>query len=182
MSSFADELKQFSKSKLKPTETRISYTSGRTFVKPSGSNIEKELIIKDNDQTTGNESNSVYWSRNLGYLVDLQPDLSIDEIIPRLYLSGDDVAENREILRANKITHILNLTSNISNLFDDEIKYMKLIIYDLPEQDILSLMDEAFEFIDEAINQNRSILVHCNAGIIIISYFYYRKVSWVISL
>lgn len=160
--SFFNELTQFSKSKLKPTETKISYISGKTFVKSSGSNTEKEVEITTE---TGNESNIVYWSHSLGYLVDLVPDFSIDEIVPRLYLSGDDVATNRELLRANLITHVLNLTSNITNAFEDEIVYKKILIYDLPTQPIGQFFQEAFEFIEKALeNHENSVLVHCNAG------------------
>lgn len=163
---FADELANFSKSKLKPTETRISYASGRTFIKSSGSNEEREMVYNEATTTKTDESSSVYWSRHLGYLVDLKPDLSIDEIVPRVFLSGDDVAENRNLLRQNNITHVLNLTSNVANKFeDDEIKYKTIIIYDLPQQDIGKYFEEAFQFIDEALfNQTCAVLVHCNAG------------------
>lgn len=163
--SFADELAKFSKSRLKPTETRISYASGRTFVKPIGSNDEKEVVEESN--SGHDESNVVYWSRQLGYLVDLKPDLSIDEIVSGLFLSGDDVAQSRAILSAHNITHVLNLTSNVSNLFESEnIAYKKILVYDLPEQNIDKYFDEAFEFIDEAreSDEKNAVLVHCNAG------------------
>ena len=162
--SFLNELTQ-SKSKLKPTETRISHVSGRTFIKPSGSNEEREVGEIESEESANRESNVMYWSRKLGYLVDLLPDLSIDEIIPRLYLSADDVATNRELLRAKSITHVLNVTTNVENRFESEIVYKKIVIYDLPTQPISSFFEESFEFIDRALNDaNNSVLVHCNAG------------------
>lgn len=162
--SFLNELTQ-SKSKLKPTETRISHVSGRTFIKPSGSNEEREVAEMESEESGNRESNVMYWSRKLGYLVDLLPDLSMDEIIPRLYLSADDVATNRELLRAKSITHVLNVTTNVENRFESEIVYKKIVLYDLPSQPISRFFDESFEFIDGALNDaNNSVLVHCNAG------------------
>lgn len=162
--SFLNELTQ-SKSKLKPTETRISHVSGRTFIKPSGSNEEREVAEMESEESGNRESNVMYWSRKLGYLVDLLPDLSMDEIIPRLYLSADDVATNRELLRAKSITHVLNVTTNVENRFESEIVYKKIVLYDLPSQPISHFFDESFEFIDGALNDaNNSVLVHCNAG------------------
>ena len=39
---------------------------------------------------------------------------TIDQIIPRLYLSNDCIARNRKILNDHKITHILNLTTTFN--------------------------------------------------------------------
>jgi protein-tyrosine phosphatase len=107
---------------------------------------------------------------------------SIDEIIPRLYLSNDFVARNRKILNDNHITHILNLTTNIPNLFEPEIIYKKFIIFDFENQNISLYFDEAFEFIDTALSdENNSVLVHCNAGIsrsasFVIAYLMKKKI------
>ena len=91
---------------------------------------------------------------------------TIDQILPRLYLSNDYVARNRKILNDNKITHILNLTSNIPNMYEPEIVYKKIIIFDFESQNISTYFDEAYEFIDEALNDEKNaVLVHCNAGI-----------------
>lgn len=91
---------------------------------------------------------------------------TIDQIIPRLYLSNDCIARNRKILNDHKITHILNLTTNIQNEFESEITYKKLMICDFEGQNISLYFDEVFEFIDTALqDENNSVLVHCNAGI-----------------
>ena len=48
----------------------------------------------------------------------------IDEILfNKLYLSGDDVAQNLNILEEKKITHILNLTTNFNNAFVNKFIY-----------------------------------------------------------
>lgn len=168
MKSLLDEISQFSKSKLKPTETIVSYPNGAHFVLNSRTNEQKEVIMNENEEMSNSTNGIVYWSRNLGYLVDLVPDNSIDEIVPRLFLSGDDVAMNRNILKEKNITHVINLTSNVKNMFEPQLIYKKIIIYDLPTQPIEKYFDEACQFIDEALKyENNHVLVHCNAGTII---------------
>lgn len=97
------------------------------------------------------------------------PDLvecQMNEIIPRLYLSGDMMARNRELLRQKNITHILNLTTTIPNKFEPELKYLKITIFDFESQNISQFFNETFEFIDNALlDQANAVLVHCNAGI-----------------
>lgn len=166
--SFLSELSKFDKRRLKPTLTKITYADGKAFLrKKDAYNEEKEILteIDTNEQQTEDQTGSIYWSRNLGYLVDLVEDLSIDEIIPRLYLSGDDVVTKRDILRNKNITHVLNLTTNVCNVFESEISYKRIFIADFPEQKINEYFSETFEFIDNAlINETNSVLVHCNAG------------------
>lgn len=94
------------------------------------------------------------------------PYSTIDLIIPRLYLSNDYVARNRKILNDYKITHILNLTTNIPNMYEPDIIYKKIIIFDFETQNISLYFEEAFEFIDNALkDEKNAVLVHCNAGI-----------------
>lgn len=155
------EILEFSKDKLKPTSTKITYANGKQFLVNNGET--KEIIQQDDEQQS---SSIIYWSNKCGYLVDLVADYNIDEIIPRLFLSGDDSATHKTTLESKKITHILNLTSNVPNMFEDEIIYKKILMYDLPSQDISAYFKESYEFISEALkNENNFVLVHCNAGI-----------------
>ena len=90
----------------------------------------------------------------------------MNKIIPRLYLGDDLAARNKKILSEHKITHILNLTVNVPNKFESEISYLKINILDTEKQDIQKYFDSTYDFIDNALmNNNNSVLVHCNAGI-----------------
>ena len=173
---FFNELTSFSKSKLKPTTTKISYANGKQFIKTSNESEEKEVDLELEQRI----SNAAYWSKLTGYVVDLVPDNSIDEIIPHLYLSGDDAATNKEILDKHKITHVLNLTTNVQNKFEPELTYMKVKIYDLVDQKICEHFKSTFEFINNALKEGGSLLVHCNAGIsrsatIVIAYLMQKR-------
>lgn len=106
----------------------------------------------------------------------------MSEIIKdRLYLAGQDVANSFEQMQNYKITHILNLTSNIENLYETKIVYKRIKMYDSLDQDMSVHFGEAFEFIDKCLNMpNGRILVHCNAGVsrsacIIIGYLMHKN-------
>lgn len=105
----------------------------------------------------------------------------MNQIIPRLFLSGQDVTNNKKLLDENKITHVLNLATNIENSFENEITYKTLKIQDSITQDILKHLAECIEFIDTALkNEKNSVLVHCNAGVsrsasIVIAYLMFKR-------
>ena len=98
---------------------------------------------------------------------------SISTIIPnKLYLSNYVGASNLEELLKHNITHIINITDLIENYFEDEtdiynnplFKYLKISIPDALNINITHYFQQAFEFIDDAINDGNSVLVHCFAG------------------
>ena len=77
----------------------------------------------------------------------------IDEILPnKLFLSGDDVASNLNLLKENQITHILNLTTTFQNAFDNKFIYKTIRINDNLNESIYKHFNDSFEFIDNAIN------------------------------
>ena len=106
---------------------------------------------------------------------------TIDQIIPRLYLSNDCIARNRKILNDHKITHILNLTTTFQNAFDNKFIYKTIRINDNLNESIYKHFNDSFEFIDNAINTNGRVLVHCNMGVsrspsFIIAYLLQKRV------
>ena len=125
-------------------------------------NNQKELVIKDVDIS---KLPSLDDPEDVKYNMYFKTNSTMDMIIPRLYLSDDIAARNKKLLDENKITHILNLTTNIPNKHDSHIIYKKLIILDFESQNIRQYFEEAFEFIDEALkNEKNAVCVHCNAG------------------
>ena len=97
-------------------------------------------------------------------------------ILPRLYLGDDIMARNLGALRERKITHILNLTTNIPNKFEPEVTYLKLTIFDFESQNIAQYFDEANEFIHEALkNEKNAVLVSNLVFIEFIAKFFQEK-------
>jgi len=97
------------------------------------------------------------------------------QILPFMFLGDSKDSKNRRFLAENRITHILNVTVDEPNCFEDEFEYLKIAILDTPNQNIAMHFDKAHEFIERARTSGGNILVHCYAGIsrsatIVISY------------
>ena len=156
-----NEVLNFDRKKLKKTSTKITFLSGRR--------LKEDIYTNENEEL--NESNHNKSELTIeGYVIDLVSDVSCNEIVPNLFLSGADVATDIELLKSKFITHIVNCTSTINNMYEKEIKYLKVPIDDLPNVNILKYFNEAFEFIDNALlydknGKNNNVLVHCHAGV-----------------
>lgn len=95
------------------------------------------------------------------------PDMCFEmsEIIPGLYLGGEEVAKNNKLLKKNNVSTILNITIHIPFYHETEFEYHRVPIIDDPSVDIKQYFDETFKIIDETIRNNKQILIHCQAGI-----------------
>ena len=158
MSNINNEILNFNRLRLKRTETKVKNPDGTEEICKIGENGIEILSAR---------SKKIFD----GFIIQRCPDLTCNEIIPHLYLSSDDVACSLELLKKMKITHILNITLDIENLFEKEnIKYKRIFIDDSPRQNIIEYFNEAFDFIDNALlftnlTANNNVLVHCNAGV-----------------
>ena len=107
--------------------------------------------------------------------VNLYP--SYEQITDKIYLGNEDTARDKEILNKLNISNILICAEGCEPFFPNEFKYKILYIDDAIDENILSWLKEAFEFIDSSIN---NIYIHCAMGIsrsptIVISYLMYKK-------
>ncbi|CAG9317896.1 unnamed protein product [Blepharisma stoltei] len=87
-----------------------------------------------------------------------------DQVIKKLYLGSLAAANNHTILYRLGITHVLTVCpirpSKVPN-----VTYYLVSISDDPTVNILSKLDECFEFINAAINNGGKVLVHCFQGV-----------------
>ncbi|XP_063789387.1 dual specificity protein phosphatase 19 isoform X2 [Pseudophryne corroboree] len=169
MHSLGDEIKGFSKNKLKKQCTRVTTLSGKRIIETWKDSLVH--VVDDPDQP-GDTS--------CGYVEDLSLDLQIGVIKPWLLLGSQDVAQDLDVLKKYKVTHILNVAYGVENVYPDEFTYKKLCILDLPETDIVSYFPECFDFIEQAKKEDGVLLVHCNAGVsrapaIMIGYLMYSE-------
>ena len=107
--------------------------------------------------------------------VNLYP--SYEQITNKIYLGNEDTARDKEILNKLNISNILICAEGCEPFFPNEFKYKILYIDDAIDENILSWLKEAFEFIDSSI---KNIYIHCAMGIsrsptIVISYLMYKK-------
>lgn len=103
----------------------------------------------------------------------------IDCIIDdHLYLGDAKISRDLNLLKAEGITHIVCVAGKAA--FEDSFIYHMCHFKDNGDSNMLKLLPSIFEFIDNAITDNKSkIFVHCMAGMsrspsVIIAYLMYR--------
>ena len=94
----------------------------------------------------------------------LTQDVHPIEILPHLYLGCRRVATNWECLQRENISHVLNVTAHIPNEFEQHFTYKRIPVEDAAHVDLVAHFLGAFEFIEQARQTNKKVLVHCQAG------------------
>ncbi|CAG9467856.1 unnamed protein product [Pedinophyceae sp. YPF-701] len=92
------------------------------------------------------------------------------EVSQGLYVAGEPVARNRDLLRESGITHVVNTVAfnsrdGVQNFFEDELKYMTLRILDSTAEDLLGVLYDVLSFVDDAIASGGRVLLHCSQGV-----------------
>jgi protein-tyrosine phosphatase len=96
--------------------------------------------------------------------------MSMDEIIPGVFLGNYDQAENLPLLERYKITHILNVANGLENCFPNKFVYRSVQLDDNPTQNIAAHFQDnleyvLFRFIEGALQQGGKVFVHCLMGV-----------------
>lgn len=89
----------------------------------------------------------------------------MSEIMPGLFLGGEDTSTNMANLKEKHIDIIINVSECIPNCFESDFTYHRIPISDKPCVDIRKYFDETFEILNDAIINGKTVLVHCQAGI-----------------
>jgi len=88
------------------------------------------------------------------------------KVTDQLYLGSDVVARDSALLEENKITHILNCAGTVCNdYFPDKFIYKTLHLLDGRQEDVRAVFLEVMDFIDEVVQTNGHIFIHCQQGI-----------------
>jgi len=106
-----------------------------------------------------------------GYITNYNNNISVDQIIPRLWLGNAKAALDIDFISKNKIDLIINCTPNTPfiNNTNGCVETFRIPVYDsLLEKDIL-LMEQYFKiFIPLLLRkytiEKKNILIHCQAG------------------
>lgn len=134
---------------MKPTETKVRYADGSEFIQRTTGEVEQSGMTQ------------------FGFVVDTKPDKIPAEIIKNeLFLGSQDCAD-LEVLGQYGINAVLSvgIECPIELLPKDDFKCKFLNCLDLPETDFRPVLKEGILFIDECLEENRVVLVHCNAGV-----------------
>lgn len=104
----------------------------------------------------------------------------ISEIIPGLYLSGEEGANNFNVLCEKDIQTIVNVTINIPFYYKTKFKYYRIGINDEEKVNIKQFFELTFDIIEISLNERKNVFIHCRAGVsrsatIVIAYIMKKK-------
>ncbi|GMS88181.1 hypothetical protein PENTCL1PPCAC_10356 [Pristionchus entomophagus] len=184
------------KSNLRKVEVQRTLEDGSCIVEKRSADgtfiaVEEESLPTVSEEPTVSSGEStvskrrlkkVERARRLGFVVDLKPDLQCAGVAPGVFIGSQDVAADIQLLRANKITHVVNAATGIRCFFEKQFKYHLIKILDDPSEDIKSSLMPALDFMRHAVDSGGAVslhfltfdlpcktdipvFVHCNAGI-----------------
>eukprot|EP01018_Ginkgo_biloba_P025495 Gb_00349 [translate_table: standard] len=108
-------------------------------------------------------------------------DKKCSRVAEHIYLGSDAVARNRDVLRENDITHVLNCVGFVCpEYFKEDLVYKTLWLQDSPCEDITSILYDVFDYFEEVRDHGGRVLVHCCQGVsrstsLVIAYLMWRK-------
>ncbi|KAL6969370.1 Phosphoric monoester hydrolase [Sarracenia purpurea var. burkii] len=108
-------------------------------------------------------------------------DKECSRIADHIYLGSDAVAKNRQVLRENGITHVLNCVGFVCpEYFKDELVYMTLWLQDSPSEDITSILYDVFDYFEDVREKGGRVFAHCCQGVsrsasLVIAYLMWRE-------
>ncbi|KAM4721995.1 uncharacterized protein WCC33_008257 [Rhinophrynus dorsalis] len=100
----------------------------------------------------------------------LSPDLEkaeLSPILPFLFLGNERDAQDLSRMVTLNIGHVLNVTTHLPlyHVESGALRYKRLPATDNSKQDLRQYFEEAFEFIEEAQQEGKGVLIHCQAGV-----------------
>ena len=108
-------------------------------------------------------------------------DKECSKVADHVYLGGDAVARDRDILKQNGITHVLNCVGFVCpEYFKDDFVYRTLWLQDSPSEDITSILYDVFDYFEDVREQSGRVFVHCCQGVsrstsLVIAYLMWRE-------
>ncbi|KAG5475418.1 hypothetical protein LSCM1_03534 [Leishmania martiniquensis] len=113
-----------------------------------------------------NEFNEVYTQQERAQrLKASQPEVT--EVLPYLFVGGEDAARDRAQLLRKGITHVVNTVSwCIDSFYPDLFRYLTLSLSDAADEPIFSLFAVVNAFIEDALEKHQGrVFVHCQQGV-----------------
>ena len=135
-------------------ETCIQTSSKLSRIKSYGLkiNITKKILQEPRITT---------YDRNPSYIIELGQS--------KIYLGGEQPANNKKFIKDNNIGAIICVMKKSPILINDtevnHIKFLHIMIDDIMSEKIIDHFETSYHFINDMIEQGRSIYIHCQMGI-----------------
>lgn len=102
------------------------------------------------------QSLSKYWLSQNGF--------EANSIIDDLYLGSIDSVMDKTKLNELGVTHIISAIAGFIPPYPEKFKYLVVDALDSELSDLTECFDPCVEFIDNAVESNGKVLIHCMAG------------------
>ncbi|EAS01558.2 dual specificity phosphatase domain protein (macronuclear) [Tetrahymena thermophila SB210] len=144
------------------------------FAESQIANHQKDENEWDNREEFYDESNFQAFLENEqdGVKIDTTKLIKIfakicSEITPNfLYVSGEEVANNKQKLKQNGITHIINCAGDVcKNTFPEDFVYKTYRLKDAKTENIECIFYDTIKFIEDVSQQGGRVFIHCVQGI-----------------
>ncbi|KAF8298000.1 hypothetical protein TcYC6_0076490 [Trypanosoma cruzi] len=101
------------------------------------------------------------------------------EVLPWLFVGGEEAAGDRNQLLAKGITNVVNTVAfSMGNLHSDIFRYLGLYLSDSPDEPIFSLFPVVIRFVEEARLKGGKTFIHCHQGVSRSCSFVIAYVMW----
>ncbi|KAF8294492.1 hypothetical protein TcBrA4_0071910 [Trypanosoma cruzi] len=101
------------------------------------------------------------------------------EILPWLFVGGEEAAGDRTQLLAKGITNVVNTVAfSMGNVHSDIFRYLGLYLSDSPDEPIFSLFPVVIRFVEEARLKGGKTFIHCHQGVSRSCSFVIAYVMW----
>ncbi|XP_022765224.1 protein-tyrosine-phosphatase MKP1-like isoform X1 [Durio zibethinus] len=129
---------------------------------PSGNKSGERLKLDLSSIQRNNDKNGGLLKREKIAFFDKE----CSKVAEHIYLGGDAVARDREILKQNGITHVLNCVGFVCpEYFKADFVYRTLWLQDSPSEDITSILYDVFDYFEDVREQGGRVFVHCFQGV-----------------
>ena len=86
------------------------------------------------------------------------------EIMPWMIIGQGSMADDMHFLVKMRVTHILNVTTEMPNKFPDNFIYLKIPIRDEYEEDLGVHFDKIISWLKNVQDKKGKVYIHCSAG------------------
>lgn len=98
-------------------------------------------------------------------LINISDNEDFSIIFPNIYIGNYSTSTNKILLKNLGITNIITvLPPSYIPLFPDDFKYLHISAYDNIYQDMTQYFDKTNKYIEDVLNNNGRIFIHCMAG------------------